>query len=61
LQRSILFPYLERWEATLVQPTNNNADFFPKGAIAFFAAMLVGFGLIWFGMYLLLWHRQVGL
>ncbi len=36
-------------------------DFFPKGAIAFFIAMLVSFGLIWFGMYLLLVHRQLGL
>lgn len=36
-------------------------DFFPKGAIAFFIAMLVGFGLIWLGMYLLLVHRQLGL
>ena len=33
-------------------------EFFPKGAIAFFAAMLIGFGLIWLGMYLLLVLRQ---
>jgi hypothetical protein len=33
-------------------------DFFPKGAIAFFAVMLIGFGLIWLGMYLLMVHRQ---
>lgn len=47
-------------------PENNpapqdNAEFFPKGAIAFFIAMLLSFGLIWFGMYLLLLHRQMGL
>jgi len=36
-------------------------EFFPKGAIAFFVAMLVSFGLIWVGMYLLLVHRQLGL
>jgi hypothetical protein len=36
-------------------------EFYPKGAIAFFAAMLVAFGVIWFGMYLLLAHRQLGL
>ena len=29
-------------------------EFFPKGAIAFFAAMLGGFGLIWLGMYWLM-------
>ena len=42
-------------------PAQNDAEFFPKGAIAFFVAMLVSFGLIWFGMYMLLLHRQVGL
>lgn len=36
-------------------------DFFPRGAIAFFALMIVGFGLIWLGIYLLLLHRQSGL
>ena len=44
-----------------MESTNHNENFIPKGAIAFFAVMLVSFGLIWFGMYLLLWHRQVGL
>ncbi len=43
------------------QPTPIDTDFFPKGAIAFFVAMLVSFGLIWVGMYLLLVHRQLGL
>jgi hypothetical protein len=33
-------------------------DFFPKGAIAFFAAMLVGFALIWAGLYALMVQRQ---
>lgn len=33
-------------------------EFFPKGAIAFFASMLVGFGLIWLGMYLLMVKRE---
>jgi len=33
-------------------------DFFPKGAIAFFAAMLVGFALIWAGLYVLMVQRQ---
>lgn len=44
-----------------VPPAQDNVEFFPKGALAFFAVMLVSFGLIWFGMYLLLLHRQVGL
>jgi len=41
--------------------STNEAEFFPKGAIAFFIAMLASFGLIWLGMYLLLVHRQLGL
>jgi len=36
-------------------------DFFPRGAIAFFAAMIAAYGLIWLGMYYLLLHRQLGL
>ena len=36
-------------------------EFFPSGAIAFFAVMLAGFGIIWLAMYFLLIHRQVGL
>ena len=44
-----------------VPPAQDHAEFFPKGAIAFFIAMLLSFGLIWFGMYLLLLHRQTGL
>jgi len=42
-------------------PCKNEADFFPKGSIVFFIVMLVSFGLIWLGMYLLLLHRQLGL
>jgi hypothetical protein len=38
-----------------------DAEFFPKGAIAFFVAMLLSFGAIWLGMYLILAHRQLGL
>jgi len=41
------------------QPTDEK--FFPRGAIAFFAAMLGCFGLIWLGMYFLLVHRQMWL
>jgi hypothetical protein len=43
------------------QPPTTEPQFFPSGAIAFFVAMLVSFGLIWVGMYLLLVHRQLGL
>jgi len=42
-------------------PRKDEADFFPKGSIAFFVVMLASFGLIWLGMYLLLVHRQLGL
>jgi len=52
---------LSKREAIPVQETYGKPEFFPKGAIAFFAAMLVGFGLIWLGMYALLVHRQLGL
>jgi hypothetical protein len=37
----------------------SNEDFFPKGAIAFFVAVIAGFGLIWLGLYLLLVQRQL--
>lgn len=33
-------------------------EFFPKGAIAFFVSMIVGFGLIWAGLFALMVHRQ---
>jgi hypothetical protein len=33
-------------------------EFFPKGAIAFFIALLVGFSMIWAGVYMLMVHRQ---
>ena len=36
-------------------------DFFPRGAIAFFAAMVAAYGLIWLAIYYLLLHRQLGL
>jgi hypothetical protein len=36
-------------------------DFFPRGAIAFFAALIALYGIIWLGIYALLLHRQLGL
>jgi hypothetical protein len=36
-------------------------EFFPRGAIAFFASMILVYGLIWLGIYFLLLHRQAGL
>ena len=42
-------------DATIPHETH---DFFPKGAIAFFAAMLIGFALIWAGLYVLMVHRE---
>jgi hypothetical protein len=59
---------LEKGRSTRVaskieQPSSSANDevFFPKGAIAFFVAVLAGFGLIWLGIYLLLVQRQLGL
>lgn len=49
---------------TTVQRTNDGPakeEFFPKGAIAFFVAMIAGYGLIWLGIYLLLVQRQLWL
>jgi hypothetical protein len=40
---------------------SNENEFFPRGAIAFFVAMIVCYGIIWLGIYLLLVHRQAGL
>ncbi len=36
-------------------------EFFPRGAIMFFAVMIAVYGLIWLGIYFLLLHRQLGL
>ena len=36
-------------------------EFFPRGAIAFFVAMIAAYGLIWLAIYFLLLHRQSGL
>jgi hypothetical protein len=52
------------WE---VAPVSNDdlkpteGEFFPRGAIAFFAAMIAAYGLIWLAIYFLLLHRQSGL
>jgi hypothetical protein len=40
------------------ESSKGDEEFFPKGAIAFFAAMIVGFGLTWLGIYFLLLYRQ---
>jgi hypothetical protein len=42
-------------------PKTSDGDFFPRGAIAFFAAMVAAYGLIWLAIYFLLLHRQLGL
>jgi len=42
-------------------PKPADDEFFPRGAIMFFAIMIVAFGLIWLGIYFLLLHRQLGL
>jgi hypothetical protein len=38
--------------------TDQVEDFFPKGAIAFFAAMLLFFGAVWAALYALMLHRR---
>jgi hypothetical protein len=40
------------------ETTGADEDFYPKGAIAFFVSMLIGFGLIWAALYGLMLHRQ---
>ncbi len=45
---------------TIDDPVPSEEDFFPRGAIAFFAAVLFSYGLIWLGIFLLLIHRQTG-
>jgi hypothetical protein len=41
--------------------SSSNEEFFCKGAIAFFVAVIAGFGLIWLGVYLLLVRRDLWL
>jgi hypothetical protein len=45
------------------QPAGSSSDeqFFPKGAIAFFASMLLAFAVIWLGLYFMLVQRQLWL
>jgi hypothetical protein len=37
---------------------DESEEFFPRGAIAFFVVLIIGFALIWAGIYLLMVHRQ---
>jgi len=36
-------------------------EFYPKGAIAFFVSMLIGFGVIWGILYMMMVHRALHL
>jgi hypothetical protein len=36
-------------------------EFYPKGAIAFFVSMLIGFGIIWGALYMVMVHRALHL
>ena len=38
--------------------SDQDADFFPKGAIAFFVALVVFFGAVWGCLYALMLHRR---
>ncbi len=37
---------------------SKSEDFFPRGAIAFFVSLIIGFGLIWAGLFYLMVQRQ---
>lgn len=39
-------------------PEDNSGEFFPRGAIAFFAAMLAFFAAVWLFFYALMIHRH---
>lgn len=39
-------------------PPDKEQDFFPRGAVAFFAAMLVLFSAVWLAFYALMIHRH---
>ena len=43
------------------QPAGSGEEFFPKGAVAFFASMLLAFAVIWLGLYFMLVQRQLWL
>ena len=40
------------------EPQERSEEFVPKGAVAFFAALLVFFSLTWLTFYALLLHRR---
>jgi hypothetical protein len=39
-------------------PHDKEEEFFPRGAVAFFAAMLVFFAAVWLAFYALMIHRH---
>jgi len=43
------------------QSLRDQPEFFPKGAVAFFFATMIGFTVIWLALYWLLAFRQIGL
>ncbi len=45
-------------KGTRAMDSNEAQEFFPRGAIAFFISLLVGFALIWAGVYMLMFHRE---
>ncbi|HTO96707.1 MAG TPA: hypothetical protein VMK66_06650 [Myxococcales bacterium] len=40
------------------EPSRTEPEFFPRGAIAFFAALLVFFAAVWLLLYALMIHRH---
>jgi hypothetical protein len=52
VNREVIVSSQEKAEAS-TQP-----EFVPKGAVAFFAGLIIGFAIIWGGVYMLMVHRQ---
>jgi hypothetical protein len=44
--------------ALMAGDPDKDQSFFPKGAVAFFAAMTVFFGAVWLALYALMVHRH---
>ena len=44
--------------ASMRQTPSNEAEFFPRGAVAFFVLMIAFFSLVWLFLYVLMIHRH---
>jgi hypothetical protein len=57
IAQSLPSPFGRDWKP-MIDETNDEKEFVPKGAIAFFAAMLCSFAVVWLAFYALLLHRR---